>query len=162
MTGNQVNTMVRIKRLKDIHRRAVHLLILHGWDVRGKSGSSVIFQAVADDLGVKFDTLKHWRICENIKREHDRQLAIYQKNYYGITLADRKERIRVLDELYPLVSEGKPEIKLAILRAIRDEVGYPVAQSAADAVRPTSTNTGGEAQSYGEWLKLNPPHTKIS
>ena len=147
---------IRIKELKRIHSQAIQLLILHRWDAGRGRGSNGLIRCVAKELGVKADTVKHWRLCGNFRAEFDRQLAIFQRNYDDIQLADRRERVRILDSLFFLVDDSRVELKLKILREIREEVGDNVRRvEQTVTVTQGGVNTPPGASTYEEWLEQN-------
>jgi hypothetical protein len=146
----------RIKELKDIHRQAIQLLILRRWDAGRGRGSNGLIQQVAEELGVKPDTVKHWRICDNFRSELGRQLAIFRRNFDDIQLADRRERVKLLDSLYFLVDDTRVELKLKILREIREEVGDNVRRVEQTVnITQGGVNVPPPASNYEEWLEQN-------
>lgn len=146
----------RIRNLTDLHHRAIHLLVLHGWSAGRGRGSTRVISRVSDFIGVQPDTLKHWRLCPRFRQEYDKQLALHHRQYAEITLADKRERVRVLNDVFNLVGSEDPELQLAILRAIREEVGDQA------PVRADTDYQSNEARgpilkdlTYEQWLALN-------
>jgi len=145
-TEGETEMAIRIKELKDIHHRAIQLLILHRWEAGRGAGSNGLIDRVAEDLAVKPDTVRHWRTCDHFRGEYDKQLA------------DRRERVKILNDLYFLVDDTRTDLKLKILREIREEVGHSVRRVEVDhqvMVQAQGINAPPPAQSYDEWLAQN-------
>ena len=150
---------IRIRELRDIHKRAIQLLILHRWSAGRGQGSNGLVQRVAEELGVKPDTVRHWRTCDNFRAEFGRQLRIFKRNFDDIQLADRRERVKLLDSLFFLIDGtdvARVNLKLKILQELREETGGNVRRIEQTVdITHRGTNMPPAARTYEEWLEQN-------
>ena len=147
---------IRIRELRDIHKRAIQLLILYRWSAGRGQGSNGLIQRVAEELCVTPDTVRHWRCCDHFKAEYARQLAIFQRTLDDVQLADRRERVKLLDSLYFLVDDKRVDLKLKILQELREETGGNIrrVEQTVD-ITHRGVNTPPAARTYEEWLEQN-------
>ena len=103
------------------------------------------------DLSV--NQIRHIKSKATFKAEYARQLAIYQGSFGDIRLADRKERVKAMQDLYDKIPDIRVALKLKILAQIRVEVGQDEAvERQPEAV---GVDVPPRAQTYEEWLRQN-------
>ena len=81
-------------------------------------------------------------------------MAIYQSSFEEIQLADRKERVLAMQELYEKIPDIRVALKLKILAQIRAEVGQDQPIQHVHAVH-VGVNIPPRAETYEEWLDQN-------
>ena len=78
---------------------------------------------IASHFGLTINQVRHIRSKPVFQTEYKRQLAIYQQSFDEIQLADRKERVTAMQDLYDKISDIRVALKLKILAQIRAEIG---------------------------------------
>lgn len=136
-------------KIGEDHRRAVQMLILDRWSKELSSAR------IAETLGTTERTIQRWRNDADFQAEYDRQLAIFQGNFADIQLADRKERVRVLNDLFFLLGDSQRDtrLKLEILGQIKAEMGVGTESSKVQV--QVGINLPPRADSYDEWVQQN-------
>ena len=97
---------------------------------------------IATHFGLTINQVRHIRSKPVFQAEYKRQLAIYQQSFDEIQLADRKERVLAMQELYEKIPDIRVALKLKILAQIRAEVGQD--QPIQHVLRSYLTNTTAE------------------
>lgn len=134
------------KGLTDQHHQAIHYLIMD----RFSQGD--LSKKVGEAVGVSPITINQWRKREDFRAEYARQVALYRANFDDVKLADRKERVKALTQLYEEVTSTN--IKLKILASIRAEVGDDKQIHEHHHIAH-GVNTPPAAATYEEWLAQN-------
>jgi hypothetical protein len=81
-------------------------------------------KVIGEALGIKAQTINSWRKMELFQEELDRKTALYKGNFEDVQLADRKERVVVLQKLFDrLPEDSSTSMKLKIIQEIRQETG---------------------------------------
>ena len=135
-------------KIKGKHQEAIQMMILDRF-----SRNSLTSQ-IAKQLGVTVSAVNYWRADEDFQAEYQKQLRIYQKDFSDIKLADRKERVKVLSEMFEHIPEPRVALRLKVLEQIRQEVGDDRIQI-EHTVEMKGPNVPPRAESYEEWIKQN-------
>jgi len=135
-------------KIGEDHRRAIQMLILDRWSKEISSAR------IAETLGTTERTIQRWRNDGDFQAEYDRQLSIFQGNFQDIQLADRKERVRGLNDLFFLLGDCQRDtrLKLEILGQIKAEMGVGTESKVQVQV---GINLPPRADSYDEWVRQN-------
>lgn len=139
-------------RLTEKHQQAIQLMILDRFQRQDQSSW------IAEKLGVKPAVITAWKNDQEFRDEYHRQLDIYKSNFDDIRLADRKERVRVLSDLFDVVQDSGPRearLKMAILEQIRMEMGIGEASEVHHLHAMVGVNLPPRADSYEEWVAQN-------
>jgi hypothetical protein len=136
-------------KLNDKHRQMIHLLILD----RGirKDSTSLI----AKRMGVSLVTVRNWRGQSEFKEEFQKQLKLYRKNFDDVPLADRKERVKALDQIFLSLNDKQTALKVKVLQAIRQEVGDDKQILEVQHTGSIGIEAPPRAVSYEEWVQQN-------
>ena len=147
--------------ITETQHQAIHLLIL------GRFDPNRSLAEVADRVGVARATIHNWKKEEHFQAEYARQLALYKNNFDDIKLADRRERVKCMAQLYELAGQ-RIDLKLRILKEIRAEVGdeHPLQIEQKGTVahlhahqqvgeQPIGPNLPPRNASYKEWVETN-------
>ena len=86
-------------KLHNRHHEAIQMMILDRYSRRQQC------QQIAKQLGVHTMTVTAWRRDEDFKAEYEKQLNIYRNDFEDIRLADRKERVQVLSDMFDHIPE---------------------------------------------------------
>ena len=135
-------------KLTNRHHEAIQMMIL---DRYSRSQQS---KQIAKQLGVHTMTVTAWKRDEEFKVEYEKQLSIYPNDFEDIRLADCKERVKVLSDMFDHIPEERVSLRLQVLEQVRIEVGD-------DRIEVSHThelvgpNTPPRASSYEEWLQQN-------
>ncbi|MEE2833967.1 MAG: hypothetical protein VYD18_16525 [Candidatus Latescibacterota bacterium] len=78
---------------------------------------------IASHFGLTINQVRHIRSKPAFQAEYSKQLAIDQRSFDEIQLADRKERVMAMQELFEKIPDIRVALKLKILAQIRAEVG---------------------------------------
>ena len=105
------------KSLSEQQKQAIHYLVMDRW-TKGDLNA-----AVADNVGVLPVTITKWRKSSLFREEYDRQVKLYRANFDDVQLADRKERVKKLEDIYENLTDSQTAMKIKILSAVRAEVG---------------------------------------
>ena len=79
---------------------------------------------IANHFDLSENQIRHIKSKATFKAEYARQLAIYQGSFDEIQLADRKERVLAMQELYEKIPDIRVALKLKIMAQIRAEVDF--------------------------------------
>ena len=79
---------------------------------------------IANHFDLSVNQIRHIKSKATFKAEYARQLAIYQGSFDDIRLADRKERVKAMQDLYDKIPDIRVALKLKILAQIRAEVDF--------------------------------------
>ena len=135
-------------QIKDRHKEAIHMMILDRYSRQRQTAQ------IAEQVGVSRTAIQQWKRDEDFQREYQKQLRIYQQDFSEIRLADRKERVRVLSEMFEHIPVPRVSLRLKVLEQIRQEVGDDKIQ-VEHTVEVKGPNVPPRADSYEEWLKQN-------
>ena len=103
--------------LTDTERAIIQQIILDRWNPLRLN------KKIASHFGLTINQVRHIRSKSAFQTEYKRQLAIYQSSFEEIQLADRKERVKAMQDLYERIPDIRVALKLKILAQIRVEVG---------------------------------------
>ena len=135
------------KDLTDTERAIIQQVILDRWNPLRLN------KKIASHFSLTINQVRHIRSKPAFQAEYKRQLAIYQHSFDEIQLADRKERVAAMQELYEKIPDIRVALKLKILAQIRVEVGQDEAvERQPEAV---GVDIPPRAQTYEEWLRQN-------
>jgi len=134
--------------IKDRHKEAIHMMILDRYSRQRQTAQ------IAEQVGVSRTAIQQWKRDEDFQREYQKQLRIYQQDFSEIRLADRKERVKVLSEMFEHIPVPRVSLRLKVLEQIRQEVGDDKIQ-VEHTVEVKGPNVPPRADSYEEWLKQN-------
>ena len=135
------------KGLTDTERAIIQQIILDRWNPLRLN------KKIASHFGLTINQVRHIRSKSAFQTEYKRQLAIYQQSFDEIQLADRKERVLAMQELYEKIPGIRVALKLKVLAQIRVEVGQDEAvERQPEAV---GVDVPPRAQTYEEWLGQN-------
>ena len=135
-------------QIKDRHKEAIHMMILDRYSRQRQTAQ------IAEQVGVSRTAIQQWKNDEDFQREYQQQLRIYQQDFSEIRLADRKERVKVLSEMFEHIPVPRVSLRLKVLEQIRQEVGDDKIQ-VEHTVEVKGPNVPPRADSYEEWLKQN-------
>tara|TARA_Y100000593_G_C4211348_1_gene286973 strand:+ start:420 stop:890 length:471 start_codon:yes stop_codon:yes gene_type:complete len=135
-------------QIKDRHKEAIHMMILDRYSRQRQTAQ------IAEQVGVSRTAIQQWKRDEDFQREYQKQLRIYQQDFSEIRLADRKERVKVLSEMFEHIPVPRVSLRLKVLEQIRQEVGDDKIQ-VEHTVEVKGPNVPPRADSYEEWLKQN-------
>ena len=136
------------KDLTDTERAIIQQIILDRWNPLRHN------KKIATHFGLTINQVRHLRSKPVFQTEYKRQLAIYQQSFDEIQLADRKERVLAMQELYEKIPDIRVALKLKILAQIRAEVGQDQPIQHVHAVH-VGVNIPPRAETYEEWLDQN-------
>ena len=145
-----------LSTVTDQMRQGIQLIIQSRWDNVGN-----ISQIVADTLDVERNTVTKWRKSPLFREELRKELEVYRNNFDDVQFADRKERVKALDELYRKVPDQRISLKIKLLQAIRSEVGddkirnLHLHKHESPDAPPQGPNIPPRAASYEEWMEQN-------
>ena len=135
-------------QLKDKHREAIQMMILDRYSRRRQTGQ------IAQQVGVTRSAITQWKNDEDFKAEYQKQLRIYQQDFSEIRLADRRERVQVLSDMFDHIPSQRGSLRLKVLEQIRVEVGDDRIQ-VEHTVEVKGPNMPPRAETYEEWIKQN-------
>ena len=135
-------------QIKDRHKEAIHMMILDRYSRQRQTAQ------IAEQVGVSRTAIQQWKNDEDFQREYQKQLRIYQQDFSEIRLADRKERVKVLSEMFEHIPVPRVSLRLKVLEQIRQEVGDDKIQ-VEHTVEMKGPNVPPRADSYEEGLKQN-------
>ena len=135
--------------LTDLQKQAIHYLIMDRWSKNN------INAAVAKNVGVTTHTVIRWRKEQIFQDEYNRQIKLYRANFDDVQLADRKERVKKLEEIYEHLTASQTSMKIKILAAIRAEVGDDKIEVEVTHQGHVGVNLPPRADSYEEWSAQN-------
>jgi predicted oxidoreductase len=140
--------MELLMKLRDKHLECIQMMILDRYSRQTQTVS------IARQLKTTKNTINVWKRDEVFKAEYEKQLDIYRNNFDDIRLADRKERVQVLSEMFDHIPEPRVALKLKVLEQIRVEVGDDriKVEHTHELIGP---NIPPRAESYAEWLQQN-------
>ena len=105
------------KDLTDTERAIVRQVILDRWNPLRLNKKTV------SHVGLTINQVRHIPSKSPFQTEYKLQLAIYQSSFEEIQLADRKQRVLAMQELYEKIPDIRVALKLKVLAQIRVEVG---------------------------------------
>ena len=135
-------------QIKDKHREAIQMMILDRYSRRRQTGQ------IAQQVGVSRSAITQWKNDEEFKAEYQKQLRIYQQDFSEIRLADRKERVQVLSDMFEHIPSQRVSLRMKVLEQIRIEVGDDRIQ-VEHTVEVKGPNMPPRAETYAEWIKQN-------
>ena len=135
-------------QLKDKHREAIQMMILDRYSRRRQTGQ------IAQQVGVTRSAITQWKNDEDFKAEYQKQLCIYQQDFSEIRLADRRERVQVLSDMFEHIPSQRVSLRMKVLEQIRVEVGDDRI-TVEHTVEMKGPNMPPRAETYEEWIKQN-------
>ena len=135
-------------QIKDKHREAIQMMILDRYSRRRQTGQ------IAQQVGVSRSAITQWKNDEEFKAEYQKQLRIYQQDFSDIRLADRKERVQVLSDMFEHIPSQRVSLRMKVLEQIRIEVGDDRI-TVEHTVEVKGPNMPPRAETYEEWIKQN-------
>jgi len=135
-------------QIKDKHREAIQMMILDRYSRRRQTGQ------IAQQVGVTRSAVVQWKNDEDFKAEYQKQLRIYQQDFSDIRLADRRERVQVLSDMFDHIPSQRVSLRMKVLEQIRVEVGDDRIQ-VEHTVEVKGPNMPPRAETYEEWIKQN-------
>jgi len=135
-------------KLTNRHHEAIQMMILDRYSRRQQSNQ------IAKQLGVHTMTVTAWKRDEDFKAEYEKQLNIYRNDFEDIRLADRKERVKVLSDMFDHIPEERVSLRLKVLEQVRIEVGDDRIE-VAHTHELIGPKRPPRASTYEEWLKQN-------
>jgi|TARA_R110002074_G_scaffold342424_1_gene512964 predicted DNA-binding protein YlxM (UPF0122 family) len=135
-------------KLTNRHHEAIQMMILDRYSRRQQS------KQIAKQLGVHTMTVTAWKRDEEFLAEYEKQLNIYRNDFEDIRLADRKERVKVLSDMFDHIPEERVALRMKVLEQVRVEVGDDRIE-VAHTHELIGPNTPPRASSYEEWLQQN-------
>ena len=135
-------------QIKDKHREAIQMMILDRYSRRRQTGQ------IAQQVGVTRSAITQWKNDEDFKAEYQKQLRIYQQDFSDIRLADRRERVQVLSDMFDHIPSQRVSLRMKVLEQIRVEVGDDRIQ-VEHTVEMKGPNMPPRAETYEEWIKQN-------
>ena len=135
-------------QIKDKHREAIQMMILDRYSRRRQTGQ------IAQQVGVSRSAITQWKNDEEFKAEYQKQLRIYQQDFSDIRLADRRERVQVLSDMFDHIPSQRVSLRMKVLEQIRIEVGDDRIQ-VEHTVEVKGPNMPPRAETYAEWIKQN-------
>jgi predicted DNA-binding protein YlxM (UPF0122 family) len=135
-------------QIKDKHREAIQMMILDRYSRRRQTGQ------IAQQVGVSRSAITQWKNDEEFKAEYQKQLRIYQQDFSDIRLADRKERVQVLSDMFEHIPSQRVSLRMKVLEQIRIEVGDDRI-TVEHTVEVKGPNMPPRAETYAEWIKQN-------
>ena len=133
--------------LTDQEKSIIQMIVLDRWN------PNRLTWKISNHFGLSANQVRHIRRKTAFQAELRRQQAIYQGEFSGVQLADRKERVLALQTLYERVPDIRVALKLKILNQIRHEVGQD--EILVQTSDPVGLNIPPRAASYDEWLSQN-------
>jgi len=133
-------------------KSAIDLYVLDIYARKTKTHKSYI----AEKIGAKPDTVQNWfRTDEPFKEALATELARHRENYNDLPLALRRTRVARLSDLYDTIEDKRVDLKLKVLREIREEVGDHKVQVEVQHKGDINVNIPPRPESYEEWLEQN-------
>ena len=134
-----------VKELTAQERAIIQQAILDRWNPHRLTWK------IANHFDLSVNQIRHIKSKATFKAEYVKQLVIYQGSFGDIRLADRKERVKAMQDLYDKIPDIRVALKLKILAQIRVEVGQDEAvERQPEAV---DVDVPPRAQTYEEWLR---------
>jgi hypothetical protein len=138
-------------RITKRHHQAIHLMIL------GPKGPERT-RLITEKCGITRSTFANWKRDQDFQREYLKQLDQYRNNFDEISMAERKERVRVLNGLCDGLhgtDDKSIRLKMALLEQIRIEMGEGTPAQVSHLHRVVGVNLPPRASTYEDWLKQN-------
>ena len=135
-------------QIKDKHREAIQMMILDRYSRRRQTGQ------IAQQVGVTRSAVVQWKNDEDFKAEYQKQLRIYQQDFSDIRLADRRERVQVLSDMFEHIPSQRVSLRMKVLEQIRVEVGDDRI-TVEHTVEMKGPNMPPRAETYEEWIAQN-------
>ena len=136
------------KELTDREHAIIQQIILDRWNPHRLN------KKISSHFGLSINQVRHIRSKPTFQAEYRKQLAIYQQSFEDIQLADRKERVKAMSDLFEKVPDVRVALKLKILEQIRHEVGHDEPNH-HHHVLDVGVNTPPRAETYEEWVEQN-------
>ena len=105
------------KGITDRDKAIIQQVLLDLWH------PSRLNKKIASHFGLTINQVRHLRSKPAFQIEYRRQLAIYQQSFDEIQLADRKGRVKAMQDPYDKIPDIRVALKLKILAQVRAEVG---------------------------------------
>ena len=136
------------KELTDRERAIIQQIVLDRWNPRRLN------KKISSHFGLSTNQVRHIRSKPRFQAEYEKQLAIYQQSFDDVRLADRKERVRAMSDLFEKVPDIRVALKLKVLEQIRQEVGHDEPINHYHVV-DVGVNLPPRAETYEEWVEQN-------
>jgi hypothetical protein len=137
------------KELTDLERAIVMQVVLDRWN------PDRLTLKISNHFDLTTNQVRNLRRKPAFQAEVSKQMAIYKGEFCGVQLADRKERLIALDQLYRKIPDVRVSLRLKVLTAIRHEVGDDELNVPSIEPQPAHLNIPPRAESYEEWIKQN-------
>lgn len=111
---------------------------------------------IAGKINEKPDTVQKWFMRDEVFKEKlAHELSRVKDNYNDLPLALRRTRVSRLSDLYEQIEDRRVDLKLKVLREIREEVGDHKVQVEVQHKGDINVNIPPRPDSYEEWLAQN-------
>lgn len=138
--------------LTEQQKQAADLYVLDTFARKQKTHKSYI----AKKVGVKEDTVTKWFLrSEPFKEYVSQELARVKDNFNDLPMAMRRTRIQRLTDLYDSIEDKRVDLKIKVLREIREEVGDHKVHVEVEHKGNVSVAIPPRPDSYEEWLEQN-------
>ena len=138
--------------LTEQQKSAIDLYVLDIYARKTKTHKAYI----AKKVGAKTDTVQKWFLRDELfKDKLTEELARVKDNYNDLPLALRRTRVGRLSDLYDTIEDKRVDLKLKVLREIREEVGDHKVQVEVQHKGDINVNIPPRPDSYEEWLEQN-------
>jgi len=138
--------------LTEQQKKAADLYVLDTFARKQKTHKSYIAQKV----GVKEDTVVKWFMrSEPFKEYVSQELARIKDNFNDLPMAMRRTRIQRLTDLYDTIEDRRVDLKIKVLREIREEVGDHKVHVEVEHKGNVAVAIPPRPDSYEEWLEQN-------
>ena len=135
-----------------VQQKAADLYVLDTFARNQKTHKKYIAQKV----GVKEDTVQKWFLrSEPFNKYLAEQLAKVKDEFNDLPIAARRNRIQRLSELYDTIEDKRVDLKLKILREVREEVGDHKVHVEVEHTGSVAMAIPPRADTYAEWLAQN-------
>ena len=136
------------KGITDRDKAIVQQIILDRWNPLRLN------KKIASHFDLTINQVRHIKGKATFKLEYAKQLTIYQGSFDDIRLANRKERVKAMQDLYGKVPDIRVALRLRILAQIREEVGQDQPIQHVHEVH-VGVNIPPRSETYEEWIKQN-------
>ena len=135
----------------DVQQPMIHQIILDRWATPKK-----LNQDLARSFSLTVEEVEDIRNSPAFQGEYEKQLGIYKGDFDDVQLADLKERLRALDNLYRTIPDNRVALKVKVLEQLRKETGPDLTVAHAHLHQHRGhTSTPPQAGDYEEWLGQN-------
>ncbi len=138
--------------ITSVQKKAADLYVIDTFSRNQKTQKKYI----AEKVGVKEDTVQKWFMrSEPFKKYLAAELARVKDEFNDLPIAARRNRIQRLSELYDTIEDKRVDLKLKVLREVREEVGDHKLHVEVEHKGQVNMALPPRAESYEEWLEQN-------